>query len=81
MAVFEVSYSGTGSRADAALSPAKCCVCCGNRCLKILSLCTERFHLEFPKLTSGMKELVLTWYFVGVRWRMASAEIVGVKSL
>ena len=53
---------------------------CGNRCVKILSPCTEHFHLEFSKLTSGMKELVPTWYFMGIRRRLASAETVGVKA-
>lgn len=42
------------------------CVCCGNRCVKILSLCTEHFHLEFSKLTSDMKELVLN--LPGIKW-------------
>lgn len=27
-----------------------------------------------------MKELVPTWYFMGIRWRLASAETVGVKA-
>lgn len=58
------------------------CVCCGNRCVKVLSPFTQRFHPKFSKLTSGRKELALTWPFImGIRCRLASVETGGVKNL
>lgn len=56
------------------------CACCGIRCVKIPSPFTEHFQLGLSNLMSGMKRLFLTWYFMGVRGMLASADAVGMKA-
>lgn len=72
-------YSETGNRFDAALNPAK------YRLYMLWDqMCQNSFHFHWTfsssTFKSGMKELFLTWYFMGTRCMLASAETVGMKT-